>query len=178
MNEKSALSALQKGSQDGLIWFIEHYSAYVGTIISRIIGNQMSQQDVEEVASDVFLALWRQSDQVRTDNIKAYLGRMARNMALNKFREAGFTLPLEEDRVLVAENTPEGDLLKKEAADIVTREVKKMKEPEREILLRFYYYFQSIEEIAGQMQINPATVKTRLFRARKRLKEVLQDKLT
>ena len=83
MNEKSALSALQKGSQDGLIWFIEHYSAYVGTIISRIIGNQMSQQDVEEVASDVFLALWRQSNQVRTDNIKAYFGRMARNMALN-----------------------------------------------------------------------------------------------
>ena len=103
---------------------------------------------------------------------------MARNMALNKFREAGFTLPLEEERVLVAENTPEGDLLKKEAADIVTREVKKMKEPEREILLRFYYYFQSIEEIARQMQINPATVKTKLFRARKRLKEVLQDKLT
>ena len=53
-----------------------------------------------------------------------------------------------------------------------------MKEPEREILLRFYYYFQSIEEISAEMQMNPATVKTKLFRARKRLKEVLQDKLT
>ena len=137
----------------------------------------MSQQDMEEVASDVFLALWNQAGEIRTENIKAYLGRMARNKALNKFREAGFNLPLEEDRILIADSTPEEAYLQKEAEAIVTREVKGMKQPEREILLRYYYYFQTVAEIADEMDMNPATVKTKLYRARQQLKQILTKKL-
>lgn len=177
MDEKQALHALQNGSQDALIWFMDRYGAYVSTIFSQIFGSHMSRQDAEEVASDVFLALWNQCGRIRTGNIKAYLGRMARNMALNKFREAGFTLPLEEGRIETEGDTPEGELLRKEAAEIVTREVARMKEPEREILLRFYYYFQSVEQIAREMKLQPANVKTKLFRARKALKSVLAHKL-
>ena len=177
MNEQAAWKAMKNGSQEGLVWMIDHYSAYVASIVHRIIGSQMSRQDVEEVTSDVFLALWNQADRLRTDHIKAYLGRMARNMALNKFREAGFALPLEENRVGTDETTPEDDLLKKEAARIVSQEVRRMKEPEREILLRFYYYFEPIDQIAREMELNPATVKTKLFRARKTLKTVLSQKL-
>lgn len=177
MDEKKALKNLKKGSQDALIWFIDQYSAYVGAIISRILKGQMAPEDMEEVASDVFLALWNQAEDIKTENVKAYLGRMARNKALNKFREAGLTLPLEEDRFLVAEGTPEDTYLKKEAEQIVTREVRKMKEPEREILLRYYYYFQTVAEIAQDMQMNPATVKTKLHRARQQLRETLTEKL-
>ena len=177
MNEQGAWKAIKNGSQEGLKWMIDHYSAYVVAIVHRIIGSQMTRQDVEEVTSDVFLALWNQSDRVKTDHIKAYLGRMARNMALNKFREAGFSLPLEEDRLEGGGTTPEEDLLRKEAARIVSREVRRMKEPEREILLRYYYYFESIDRIAGEMNLNPATVKTKLFRARKALKAVLTREL-
>ena len=177
MEEKKALKNLQRGSQDALLWFIDRYSAYVGAIVQRILQGQMSVQDMEEVASDVFLALWNQAGEIRTENIKAYLGRMARNKALNKFREAGLTLPLEEDRILIEEATPESTYLKKEAAAIVTGEVRKMKEPEREILLRYYYYFQTVAEIAGEMQMNPATVKTKLYRARQQLKQILTEKL-
>ncbi len=177
MNEQSALRSLKKGSQEALIWFINQYSGYVGAIIQRIIGEKMSVEDVEEVASDVFLALWNQAGEIRSQNVKSYLGRVARNMALNKFREAGFTLPLEDDLIVVDDKTPEDSFLKKEAAEIVTQEVKKMKEPEREILLRYYYYFQSIEMIAREMHMNPATVKTKLFRSRQTLKSVLAEKL-
>ena len=177
MNEQGAWKAIKNGSQEGLVWMIDHYSAYVAAIVHRIIGSQMTRQDVEEVTSDVFLALWNQADQVRTGNIKGYLGRMARNMALNKFREAGFALPLEEDRISDDGSTPESDLLRKEAAQIVAREVGRMKEPEREILLRYYYYFEPVEEIAREMGLNPSTVKTKLFRARKTLKTVLSRQL-
>ena len=177
MDEKKALKSLKKGSQQALVWFIENYSAYVGAIITRILQGHMSQEDMEEVASDVFLALWNQAGEIRTENVKAYLGRVARNKALNKFREAGLTLPLEEDRILVAEGTPEDKYLKKEAEQIVNLEVKRMKEPEREILLRYYYYFQTVADIAREMDMNPATVKTKLRRARQQLKQVLTEKL-
>ena len=177
MEEKKALKSLQRGSQEALLWFIEHYSPYVGAIVQRILQGQMSIQDMEEVASDVFLALWNQAGDIKTENIKAYLGRVTRNKALNKLREAGITLPLEEDRIQIDEATPESAYLKKEAAAIVTGEVEKLKEPEREILLRYYYYFQSISEIAGEMRMNPATVKTKLYRARQQLKQILTEKL-
>ena len=64
MTEVSALLRLQHGKEDALVWFIDKYTPYVCTVIRYIIGAAMSEQDVEEVASDVFLTLWTQADRV------------------------------------------------------------------------------------------------------------------
>lgn len=57
MTEGKALKELQRGSQQALAWFIDKYTPYVSTIIYNIIGGDMSEADIEEVASDVFFAL-------------------------------------------------------------------------------------------------------------------------
>ena len=53
--------------------------------------------------------------------------------------------------------------------------VESMGEPDREIFLRFYYLFQTMEEIALQMRMPLGTVKTKLYRGRKRLKAMLEE---
>ena len=58
MNDTKALRALQNGSEDALAWFIDRYSAYVYTVAFHIVGQSMSSADAEEVAADVFAALW------------------------------------------------------------------------------------------------------------------------
>ena len=56
MTEEQALRHLKRGSQAALEWFIDRYGGYVTAIIRGIIGQSMTVADVEEAASDVFLA--------------------------------------------------------------------------------------------------------------------------
>lgn len=178
MTEFAALRDLKKGSQDALAWFIRKYGAYVSTIVANIIEENMSLADVEEVTADVFFALWEQTDKIKRSSVKSYLAGIARNKAKNKLRELGYDLPLNEDILLIDNVSPEDIYARKEAAAIVRKTVDEMKEPEREILLRYYYFYQTIDEISAEMKMNSSTVKTKLRRSRLILKNVLVNKLT
>lgn len=136
----------------------------------------MDLSDIEEVAADVFFALWENAGKVHSP--KGYLGTIARNMAKNKLRQLADTLPLEENLLILEGVSPEKALEEKELSRAVKRAVLDMGHPDREIFLRFYYYFQSLEEIATEMDMNLSTVKTRLRRGRTRLKETLTRYIT
>ena len=136
----------------------------------------MDMADVEEVASDVFFALWENARKVYS--VKGYLGTVARNMAKNKLRSLGWDLPLDERMLVVAGDNPETALEEKEKAKAVKRAVLRMPHPEREIFLRHYYYCQKIETISREMDIPLSTVKTKLRRGRARLGRELEKILT
>ena len=142
MTDRKALKDIRAGSQDALVWIIEKYGAYVSTIVRNVIGNAMPFADVEEVSSDVFFALWTQADSVRAATLKGYLAGVARNMAKNKLRRAGHEIALEDNLLLIDGVNLEDVYANKEIQEIVRRAVNAMKEPEREILLRYFYYYQ------------------------------------
>ena len=71
--------------------------------------------------------------------------------------------------------SPEQALTEDEARERTRLAVENMTEPDREIFLRHYYYFQSVAEIALALDMNVNTVKTRLRRGRARLKEYLRE---
>ncbi len=177
MADKKALEGIRNGSQESLGKLIDKYGAYVSTIIWNVIGNRMSMADVEEVASDVFFALWNQAGKINASSAKGYLASMARNMAINKLRENGQELNLEENIIAMENSDLEDTYVLKESRAIVRHSVNNMKEPEREILIRYYYYYQTMEKISQEMEINLSTVKTKLRRSREVLKEVLREKL-
>ena len=173
MTDAKALAQLQTGDQQALEWFIDRYSAYVGTIVNNILQDSMGQADVEEVTADVFVTLWKSAAKLLPLNLKGYLGRVARSLALQKLRERTQELPLDED-ILVLEEDSLIDKLDQETRDRIIREaVLSMPQPDREIFLRFYYYCQTISVIAEKMDMNPSTVKTRLKRGREKLRKHL-----
>lgn len=176
MTEAKALKKLQNGSEEALEWFIHHYNAYVTTVVFNIIGSSMDMADVEEVVSDVFVALWQNADAVHS--VKGYLGTVARNKAKNKAREAGCDLSLDENILTIESPTLEGSYEKKELSAAVKRAVLLMPPPDKEIFLRYYYYYQTLEEISTEMGLNLSTVKTRLRRGREKLKVTLTHYLT
>jgi len=173
VDEKSALRALKHKDEAALEWFIDHYAAYVNTIVYNMIGQLMTLADIEEVTSDVFLVLWSNADRVKPDKIKAYLGGIARNRAKLKTRELGHEIPLEDDIIVISDITPEHTLEKREQARMMKQAVLSMQHPEREIFLRHYYYYQPVAQIAEEMGLNISTVKTKLRRGRDKLKEIL-----
>ena len=177
MTEVSALLRLQHGKEDALVWFIDKYTPYVCTVIRYIIGAAMSEQDVEEVASDVFLALWAQADCVALDAVRPWLGGVARNKALQKLRDRGLTLPLEEDLLVTGGGDPEAALEKADRDRIVREAVLAMEPTDREIFLRYYYHCQPIAHIARDLRIPGSTVKSRLRRGREKLRAMLEREI-
>ena len=173
LNDKKALRAMKYGSSDALGWIIDRYTAYVNTVIYNIIGSSMTPLDIEEVTSDVFLALWENTEKADAEKLKAYLGSIARSKAKNKLRELGKDVYLEDDVIVVSDDTPEFVYEKQEQELLVRRAVKSMRYPDNEIFLRHYYYYQTVAVIAEEMEMNVSTVKTRLSRGREKLKNAL-----
>ena len=94
---------------------------------------------------------------------------------MQKLRDKATDLPLDED-ILILDDDSEFDRLAKEEQDgMVRKAVYSMPQPDKEIFLRFYYYCQSVSLIADQMQMNPSTVKTKLRRGRERLRVILSN---
>lgn len=173
MNDKKALRAMRYESSDALGWIVDRYTAYINTVIYNIIGSSMTPLDIEEVTSDVFLTLWENTEKVDAKKLKAYLGSIARNKAKNKLRERGADVYLEDDVIVVSNDTPEFVYEKQEQELLIMQAVKSMRYPDNEIFLRHYYYYQTVAVIAEEMEMNISTVKTRLSRGREKLKNAL-----
>ena len=176
MNEWKALCELRRGSHEALIWVMNTYAGYVSTIVWNIIGNTMSVSDAEEVASDVFLAFWQNAPSIRTGSIKSYLAGIARNKAKMKLREAGHRLDLEGSMIDLTVPGPEDAYASKELALHIRRSIDRFKEPDREILLRYFYCYQTMDKISSEMGINLSTVKTKIRRGKESIKAYLESK--
>lgn len=173
LTEEQALRQMKQGSQDALAWFIHRYGAYVSTIIHNIIGQRMSNADVEEVASDVFLALWNNAGKILPNAARSWLATVARNTARSRLRRASDTLLLDEEAVIVDDRTPEAALERREQAVRVRMALLSLNPVDREVFLRFYYYYQKTADIAADMGLNESTVRTKLNRGRAKLRDFL-----
>ena len=65
MDENSALRALRMRDEGALGWFIDHYTAYVATIVNNMLLPRLAASDAEEVVADVFPALWHNAANIR-----------------------------------------------------------------------------------------------------------------
>ena len=174
MKDEILLRKIRAGDVHALEKLMDRYIPYVSATVWRILRSSMTREDAEEVASDVFLALWEGAEKIRPDALKPWLGAVARNKARNKLRDISGNLPLEEDVLeLPGKLTPEGRLEREEEARLVREAVDSLGEPDREIFLRHYYYAQTVSEIARDTGHNQSTIKTKLRRGRQRLKTML-----
>ena len=158
MEQKKAVKRLKQQDTAALEWIISAYAGYVGTIVFNIIGHAMSAADIEEVISDVFLSLWNNTEKVQETKLKAYLGSIARSRAKNKLRELSDTLPMDDDIIIISPSTPEGDLLKAEEAALVRNAVLSLTQPDGEIYMRDYEYYQRVKTKSQEWRINISTL--------------------
>ena len=112
---------------------------------------------------------------VRPEKTKAYLAAVARNKAKMLLRKANITLSIDDDILIIADNDTEQKFEEKEQAAFIRKAVLSMKQPVRDIFLRYYFLYQTVEEISFEMNLNYSTVKTHLHRGRARLKEILTE---
>ena len=171
MDERKLAERLRAQDRRALEKAVTAYTGYVTVVARRALdGSTATREDLEEVVSDVFLALWRHADNLDpAQGVKSWLAAVARNKAVDRLRPPG--LPLEEETP--APGGTEADLERRDAAETLWRAVEAMGEPDRALFLRHYYYGEKLRDVAADLGLKSAAAKTRLARGRKALRAQL-----
>ena len=169
------LRGIRSGNENALEQVVDKYTNYVCAIIRNSVGTALRHEDIEEVASDVFLALWNNSD--KADKLKSYIAAIARNKANNKLREVAESLPLDENILADNGKTMEDGLISDSQRQMLKSAVLTMDDTDREIFLRHYYGSQPISIIAREIGYNEAAVKQRLVRGRNKLRQIINKEI-
>jgi RNA polymerase sigma-70 factor (ECF subfamily) len=139
----------------------------------RFVGNEAAAEDL---VSEVFLDVWRQAGRFEgRSSVSTWLMSIARFKALSARRRR---IDVELDETIEATladpaNDPEAALQDKDRGELMRRAVNQLSLQHREIVDLVYYHERSIEECAEILGIPAATVKTRMFYARKKLAELV-----
>ena len=177
MNEKKLLRRLRRGDESVLPELIRQYSGYAYAIAFNILSHALSEEDIEEVVSDSFLSIWENRASIETEMLKAYLAAVVRNKAKTALRKHHAEEPLDDDILQISiPNQPEQKILLSELREIAHDAVDSLDEPDREIFQRYYFLYQKTEEISRALGLKDATVRARLSRGRKRLKDYLEER--
>ena len=132
-----------------------------------------SKEDLEEILSDVFVALWTHADHIDLSKgtLRSYLAAIAKNRARETLRKRREIISLDE--INTADNVDFTQL--QSSRDLLWNAVMELGEPDNEIFVRYYKYNEKLREIAKAMGLNLSTVKTKLSRGKRKLKKLLQD---
>ena len=125
-----------------------------------------SAADAEDVSQTVFLKLLDRQPALESGRERAWLLQVTANECRSLWRrlKRWGTVPLEEMLAVAAPS-----------AEPVLRQVMLLRPKERSVLYLFYYEGFSTQEIADMLRISRSAVTTRLQRARKNLKSILEE---
>ena len=175
MNNKTLNDFLNNGVLN-IEDIVNSYSSYIYAMLKNSINNS---EDIEEIISDVFVALWHNYRKLEPDmKIKSYLIGITKNLIKKKYRELSNDAIMSDIsdfdnsvEVLVnVEDIAEGS----EKSRIIMNALNNLKYEEKQTFIMFYYNSKKVKEIAELLGISKSKVKTTLHRVRKKLKTELR----
>lgn len=136
-------------------------------------------QLAEEAVQDTFVKVYEKHNQFRGESSeKTWIMHIAINVCNNYKRNQWFKkVLLGENHVLprYSEEPIEAELLRRDESAHLLETIMNLKANEKAVILLYYYQNMKISEIAVALGIKEATVKTRLQRARKKIKEFVEE---
>ena len=160
MNDAGIIDLYWQRSERAIPETENAYGRYCHTVAYNLLRNA---EDAEESVNDTWLAAWNAMPPERPNSLKAFLGRITRNIS----DELSECLPGGSDPARTAEN--------RELLRSIDAFLSLLPERERVIFLGRYFYALTAEEIAARLGMKTAAVKTSLYRTRKRLAQKLEE---
>lgn len=171
--EEVLLKRLRNREKNSIDEAIEIYTPYLSTVLYNMAGSELPKEDVEEIISDVFVALWKNAEYIdlQKGTIRSYIAAVARNFALKRLNRRRDHTSIDEIEIPDQRDFTE----ETSGSELVWKAVMSLGEPDNEIFVRRYQFDEKIREISKAMGLNVSTVKTRLSRGKKKLRKILAD---
>ena len=174
-SDEMLLEGIAAGEKAAMHVLYARHNVRVYRFILRIIADASIAEDL---VSQVFLDVWRTAGQFEgRSQVSTWLLAIARFKALTALRNRKHE-DVDQDEVLAIPDTaenPEACMNRSQTCASLRKAVEQLSPAHREIIDLIYYHEKSVEEVGQIVGIPQATVKTRMFYARKHLAELLKQ---
>jgi RNA polymerase sigma-70 factor, ECF subfamily len=174
-SDEALVARVAHGDRHALRLLFGRHRQRVYRFALRLVGNSATAEDI---VSEVFLELWRRAASFeRRAQLSTWMLAITRNKALSALRVRA-DQPLDEAMAEAMPDpaiTPEESLQANERSTLLRRCLERLSPAHREIIDLVYYHEKSVDEVAAIVGVPAATVKTRMFYARRRLAELVKD---
>lgn len=153
-----------------------------GGFCFRIAFNLLSvREDAEECVNDVYFSAWRQIPPLLPVSLRAFLGRVTRNLAISRYRAStsqkrgrGIEQLLSElEECLPDGNSLDSQVDSRALSRLIAQWLDTLSACDRMLFVRRYWYGDSLTEISHETGSSPRELSQRTFRLRKKLKQEL-----
>ena len=176
MNDIAAISGVRNRDERMINEIIVKYSKLLWSIVSAVLKNVGTEQDIEECVADVFIDLWEYPDKYVADRgtLKTWLCMVARYKAIDRYRALSKhnTVPL-EGAMMAGRMGIQDALLQEETKRELVAAVNALTDVEKDILIRRYYYEQKPREIAKALDLSLKQVENHLYRSKQKLRKAI-----
>jgi RNA polymerase sigma-70 factor (ECF subfamily) len=175
MNDLALIEQIRQKDQDAMVTLHARYADLIYSIVYRILNDGAT---AEEAVQDAFLKAWQNAVQFDSQRgpLVAWLIGIARNVAIDKLRQQGRRIALDDHRSL--DDTEErfaftlpDDWQDRERANGLRFAVQKLPAEQRQVIELSYYGGMSQSEIADQLKLPLGTVKTRMRLGMQKLRD-------
>ena len=177
MDELRAIAQAKKGNPESFEFLVKTYETSVYRLALRMCGNA---HDAEEVAQEAFVAAWRGMPSFRGESkFSSWLYQLTTNAAIDFLRREKRhqnTTPIDDELDLAAPGTPQQTVENWEVRQTLQQALDVLTPEHRQIFLLRQMRQLSYEEIGRLLGLESGTVKSRLSRAKKQLREILTQK--
>jgi len=176
MEDNRIIELFWQRSEDALVECGRKFGRYCRTIARNILG---SDGDAEECVNDTWLRAWNAIPPARPSRLKVFLGKITRNISLNRYEAArsqkrgggNVEIALEELADIPMPENTDGEEITKTIDTFLRSE-----SPENaDIFLKRYWFLKSIREIADEYRYSESKITSLLLRMRGRLKQKLES---
>lgn len=158
----------------------KRYGRYLRNLSYRILD---SMEDAEECVNDAYLKLWETIPSMTPENLGAYLGRIVRNLSLNRLRhkkemkrDCSVMVRLSElEDCIPSTDDMERVIDKKHLNELIVRWLSGEEKLNRQIFIRRYWYGSTYEELEQHYGMSKKKLMDRVYNLRKRLKTYLEQ---
>jgi RNA polymerase sigma-70 factor (ECF subfamily) len=169
LSDLEVLKQVADGDKRGLETLYSRHSSRTFKFLLRLTSDRSLAEDLTH---DVFLEVWKSAKRFEArSSVATWILSIARYKAMDARRKKR-TLT-EQDLPGRAEPSPEVTAMQASSSDYMRQCLAALSEEHREIIDLVYFHEKSVKEAAEVLDIPEATVKTRMFYARKKLKEML-----
>ena len=180
MDDHNIITLYFQRSEQAIAVTAAKFGNYCYSIAYHIL---QEQRDSEEVVSDTYLDAWNAMPPHKPNSLSAFLGRITRRNALDRWEylhaakrgRGEVLLVLEElNDCVSAQGNPETEVQRQELGRAISLFLKQLPQIERKVFVRRYWYLESVREIAHNEGFSQSKVKSMLLRTRNKLRTYLE----
>ncbi len=170
--EQKLIKQISKGDEEAFRRLYDFTSRSVYQYIYSFVNNH---ETVEDLMIETYMQVWLSAKRFRGDSkVLTWIFGIARNLTMNEIKKKEYRYS--ELTNLESQKAEQFKLISKNESDyLITMALKKLSIKHREILDLLFIHELTYEEVAKILNIPLNTVKTRIFYAKEKLREILEN---